>query len=131
MRAPKDGQQQRCAPLYRGWVSYLERPPFERRICFLLIRGLFSLYALACLQLVAHPVGSAIPWAESVQFYGRISLSFSPLTFLLKRSQSQSKVFLHRKDAFVLAHILVQIPPTEFQNLHCTTSSVLKNPLLS
>ncbi len=43
--------------------------------------------------------------------------SRSPFTFLLKRSQSQSKAFLHGKDAFVLAHIIVQIPPTEFQHL--------------
>jgi hypothetical protein len=42
----------------------------------------------------------------------------SSLTFLLKRSQSQSKPFLHEKDELVLAHILVQIPPMKFQNLH-------------
>jgi len=29
----------------------------------------------------------------------------------------QSKALLYGKDAFALAHILVQIPPTEFQNL--------------
>src|SRR2546421_13016282 len=62
--------------------------------------------------------GRPIPWEESVQLDERFSLSFSPLTSLLKRSQSQNKAFLHKKDAFVLAHILVQIPPTEFQNLH-------------
>ncbi len=43
--------------------------------------------------------------------------SRSLFIFLLKRSQSKSKVFLHGKDAFVLAHIIVQIPPTEFQHL--------------
>jgi hypothetical protein len=36
------------------------------------------------------------------------------LDALAKPKQS----FLHGKDAHVLAHIIIQIPPTEFQNLH-------------
>ena len=61
----------------------------------------------------AQTVNHFIPWAESVQLYGRFSLSFSPFTFLLKRSQSQSKALLYGKDAFALVHIIVQIPPME------------------
>jgi len=34
-------------------------------------------------------------------------------TFLLKRSPSQSKVFLHGKGVFAFAHIIVQIPLVE------------------
>jgi hypothetical protein len=72
-------------------------------------------------------VNFGISWAEFVQLYGRFSLLTSSLTFLLKRSQSQSKPFLHENDELVLAHILVQIPPKEFQNLHegAVTSSYL------
>ena len=57
---PRDELQERFEPQYRGWVSYVERPPSKRMFCFLLIRGLFFLFTLevAC-QLVAHPVGRA------------------------------------------------------------------------
>ena len=62
-------------------------------------------------------VNHLIPWAESVQLYGRFSLSFSSFTFLLKHSQSQSKALLYGKDAFALAHMIVQIPPIELNDL--------------
>jgi hypothetical protein len=52
-------------------------------------------------------VNFGIPWAEFVQLDERFSLSFSPFTFLLKRSQSQSKAFLHGKDELALAHLIV------------------------
>ncbi len=55
---PRDELQERFGPLYRGWVSYAERPPYERMVCFLLIRDLSSLFTLvAACQLVAHRVG--------------------------------------------------------------------------
>ena len=62
-------------------------------------------------------VNHLIPWAESVQLCGRSSLSFSSFIFLLKRLQSQSKAFLHEKDAFAFAHIIVQIPLMELNDL--------------
>jgi hypothetical protein len=51
--------------------------------------------------------------AEAIQLYGCFSLSFSSFTFLLKRLQSQSEAFLHGKDVFTPANILVQVPPME------------------
>jgi hypothetical protein len=59
-------------------------------------------------------VNHLIPCVESIQFYGCFSLSFSSSTFLLRHSQSQSKAFLHGKDAFAFAYIIVQIPPMEW-----------------
>jgi hypothetical protein len=48
----------------------------------------------------------------------------------LKRSQSQSKAFLHGKDAFALAHIIVQIPLMEFQNLHIQFATSLRQRIV-
>src|SRR5260370_35133457 len=43
-------------------------------------------------------VNHFIPWAESVQVYGRFSLSFSSFTFLLKRSTSaKARLFFTEK----------------------------------
>ena len=51
---------------------------------------------------------------------------------LLKRSQSQSKAFLHGKDAFTLAYIIAQIPPLELNDLPTSLGGVLRHavPLL-
>ena len=43
---PRDELRERCGPQYRGWVSYAERPPFERMVCILLIRDLSFLLTL-------------------------------------------------------------------------------------
>jgi len=59
------------------------------------------------------------------QFSGCFSLSFSSFTFLLKRPQSQSKALLHGKDTFALAHIIVQIPPMELNDLQTWQSTTL------
>src|SRR2546425_4437928 len=52
MQGPKGDREQRCGPQYRGWVSYLERPPSERLTWFLLIRVLSLLFPLGAAQAI-------------------------------------------------------------------------------